>query len=755
MATLAQPKTQPAGGAALTASIMLPAYLALFAATGIAAYILGYHIDVTAFSVPYAIALILSVGATFVANYGSESARFGAQMVRFVTVPILLVIAILGNSELFFTHNWVADANSIVAGYIGLIMIICILMVGLPIEGKPVPVAMPLVATLSLFGLLNLVLVDTIVQVGFLIFVASSLFLIGYERLISNWQRRRRAAAYVGQVWDESHSEEHMRHAATQFAGASAVWFAIFVAGALLAYTPLYALLPGIMPLNALSRLSQSAQSEFSWNTSPQQMEVRGGNHALSERPVLKINVRQGQSPGLWRGRVYRHYVASSWKDDINSDIRQRLSSYDLTPLELTENLSMLNSRFGIPRIVTAQIEPVSPVNRILYSAGRPIAMKAAWTELRINTNTGAAQSPWYPSNYATPIYTVTGESVELLGAATLARGLSESELSEWRADPRRAPVLLLPEDPQDAAEFRLIARQILDQARSQGRKVDTPVQRVLAVNDFLRDNYVYSLNTSITPSNQDGVLYFLKETRAGACDMFASSMALILRAMNVPTRLVTGYLETEGGNTGAEANPEGSAGTPDGNGGRPNEITLRERDAHAWVEYYSPQLGWVTHDPSAGTRMAEDSWLQRVSSMFSKLLGRGPGSVVLFPIVGLMLLAAGLFWPQIERKLGRTPLTGDADEQQRQRVQSTYQQAARLVRRYAKAHKSAPPRRALTTSELDDWLSRTPLPEAARQEFAALAYLHNAARYGSLPPDTADAELKASLRRLKNALKQ
>jgi hypothetical protein len=64
-------------------------------------------------------------------------------------------------------------------------------------------------------------------------------------------------------------------------------------------------------------------------------------------------------------------------------------------------------------------------------------------------------------------------------------------------------------------------------------------------------------------------------------------------------------------------------------------------------------------------------------------------------------------------------------------------------------------PTRALTAQELDDWLSRTPLPEQARQEFAALTYLRNAARYGVLPPDAEDKDLQASFNRLKEALRK
>ncbi len=749
---------------------MLPAYGALFAATGMAAYVLAYHLDVTAFSIAYILAFLLAISATFIANHGDEGLRFGAQLVRFITVPVLLVIAMLGNSELFFTRTWLNDANSVVAGYIGLIMVGCIVLIGLRVEGKAVPVSMPLVATLSLFGLLNLVLVDTIVQVGFLVFTAAGMFLIGYERVLTNWQKRRYNETHNDAFADESRSEAHMRLTARQFIGASAVWFALFVAGALLAYTPLYALLPGIMPTSALNRISQATQKPFDWSSSPEQLEVRGGNHTLTERPVLKVRILEGDSPGLWRGRVYRNYIASSWKDDDELDANGEanfeqayISGRRLTALpqrattqwkpfsrnpdgirepDLTEMLTGLNQtlvpQFGAARFVTATIEPVDVGTAALYSGGLPVKFRASWTAVKLNLNTGSIKANMPLITYPESKYTITGRSVEMTNASPQARGLTEGELKQWHADPHLAPYLKVTDDAATNQELLAIAQKILDDAQAGGKKVNTPVSRVMAVSAFLHQTCLYQLNSPVTPSSEDGVLYFLQNTKAGACDMFASSMTLLLRSMNVPARLVTGYLEPD-----ATEQQDGAS------------LLIRERDAHAWVEYYSPQLGWVAYDPSAGTHMADDSWFSRFKKTMTDFFSNKSGAILIFPIIGLLLLSAGLFWPQIEKRMGRAPLIGDSNEQQRERIERAYAQATRLVQRYAKTHIKTPlPRRALTPKELDDWLSRTDLPAAARQEFAALTYLRSAARYGILPPETAETDIRASLERLKQELK-
>ncbi len=702
-----------------------------------AGYVLAYQVDTTAFSVCFGLALVLALLSTFAANFGGENTRLLAQCVRFVTVPVLLIIAAVTNPDLFFARDFVSDSNTIVAGYMGLAMVLCIVLIGLPVEGRPVPIAMPLVAGLSLFGLLNLVIVDTIVQVGFLIFVAAALFLIGYERLLSHWQKRAAAGQNL--------AHEPMKNVARAFLAASALWFALFVASAALLYQPLYAILPGVLP-TPLGRLNRS-QAQTDWRNSPSQVEVRGGNHVLSEREIMRVTLLSGRSSGLWRGRVYQNYVASSWQDDSHGSPRrsnqtdqqgfdsQKLINESETALTLFENLPKVASSYGQTQRVRATIEPLEGGSTVpLFGAGRITAINADFPSVDINTRTSAVSVQWLFSRGGSRIYTTTSEYVTPKAEALRARAMTESELQNWRDASATRATLELPSDTLVSVPIERIAQEIQAAARAQNRKIDTPMQKALAISAYLHEHCMYSLRAPLAPSTADGVAYFLTTSREGACDMFASSMTLLLRAMNVPARLATGYLETEA--------PSGAA----------TDIVLREKDAHAWVEYWVPQLGWITHDPSAGTRVADDTWFNNTTQWLSALLRNIGGTTVLLPLLGVLLLSAGLFWPQLEKILGRTTLAGDATAQQRARVSRTYAQATRLLRRHLKAHKRYD-YAALTPREFDDAISRADLPPAAKQEFAALTYLHAAARYSSAPLDASEAQLKESLERLKRAL--
>src|SRR5439155_1103305 len=67
---------------------------------------------------------------------------------------------------------------------------------------------------------------------------------------------------------------------------------------------------------------------------------------------------------------------------------------------------------------------------------------------------------------------------------------------------------------------------------------------------------------------------------KAGHCEYFASSMAILLRAAGIPTRVINGFLL-------GEYNPVG------------RDYIIRESDAHSWVEVYISGKGWVEFDPT------------------------------------------------------------------------------------------------------------------------------------------------------------
>jgi len=105
------------------------------------------------------------------------------------------------------------------------------------------------------------------------------------------------------------------------------------------------------------------------------------------------------------------------------------------------------------------------------------------------------------------------------------------------------------------------------------------PYDKAAAVEEYLRSSLGYTLQLPKTLP-EDPVADFLFRRKQGHCEYFASAMAVMLRSLGIPTRVVNGF-----------------------RGGEFNDLTstyiVRASSAHTWVEAYFPSYGWITFDPT------------------------------------------------------------------------------------------------------------------------------------------------------------
>lgn len=116
--------------------------------------------------------------------------------------------------------------------------------------------------------------------------------------------------------------------------------------------------------------------------------------------------------------------------------------------------------------------------------------------------------------------------------------------------------------------ELRRIAEQegFLDSELTASEKIEM-------VKNYISSSKTYSLKTPKMPSGKDFAAWFLNESDTGYCVHFATAGTLMLRALGIPARYVTGYYAT------AYAN---------------QTVTVTTDNAHAWIEYYSDTAGWI-----------------------------------------------------------------------------------------------------------------------------------------------------------------
>jgi len=100
----------------------------------------------------------------------------------------------------------------------------------------------------------------------------------------------------------------------------------------------------------------------------------------------------------------------------------------------------------------------------------------------------------------------------------------------------------------------------------------------------FRNENYSYTVTPPLLGTHS--VDEFLFDTCSGFCEHYASAFAFLMRAAEIPTRIVTGYL-------GGEVNPVGGY------------LIVRQADAHAWTEVWLHDVGWMRIDPTAAVSPA------------------------------------------------------------------------------------------------------------------------------------------------------
>lgn len=108
--------------------------------------------------------------------------------------------------------------------------------------------------------------------------------------------------------------------------------------------------------------------------------------------------------------------------------------------------------------------------------------------------------------------------------------------------------------------------------------------QAVLAHIRQARFSYTLTPGEDTSPEQSrspDQIDVFWLDRRSGFCEHFATAFAIVMRAMGIPSRVVTGY-------QGAELNAVSGV------------YAVRQSQAHAWAEYWQADTGWIRIDPTA-----------------------------------------------------------------------------------------------------------------------------------------------------------
>jgi len=113
---------------------------------------------------------------------------------------------------------------------------------------------------------------------------------------------------------------------------------------------------------------------------------------------------------------------------------------------------------------------------------------------------------------------------------------------------------------------------------------------KAAALENHLRTRFGYTLQLPRSHV-KDPIANFLFERKQGHCEYFASALAVMLRTLGIPSRVVNGFRSDEFNDLTAN-------------------YVVRAKDAHSWVEAYFPGYGWQTFDPTpAGPGGSPQGW--------------------------------------------------------------------------------------------------------------------------------------------------
>jgi len=140
--------------------------------------------------------------------------------------------------------------------------------------------------------------------------------------------------------------------------------------------------------------------------------------------------------------------------------------------------------------------------------------------------------------------------------------------------------------------------RPVKELADSLAKGKSTTIDKVLSVRDyFLQRNalgkrvFEYADNPGVPGlPGASKLLYFLFESKKGYCAYYAAATVAILRSMDIPCRVVTGFL------------------TVDRSDKNKGWYWYYEDQSHGWVQVYFPEYGWIDFDTTVGNEEAEQS---------------------------------------------------------------------------------------------------------------------------------------------------
>jgi transglutaminase-like putative cysteine protease len=289
---------------------------------------------------------------------------------------------------------------------------------------------------------------------------------------------------------------------------------------------------------------------------------------------VMHVRIEDAQPGGAlrWRGVALDEFTGRAWRK--SSEARRTLEKKN------DKGFFQVGTPEALHQRTTQTIFLESIESPVLFAASRPIAIQGDFPALRVDAE-GSVQARRH--EYARVIYKALSDTTQT-DAAMLRNDRDPYPDAFERY--KQVPDAL---DPRIEA----LANAIVVNAHARNR-----YDEAKAIESQLQADYGYSMQ--MRAGGPDPLADFLFNVKSGHCEYFSTAMAVMLRTRGIAARVVNGFLP-------GEYNEAAGA------------YTVRQSDAHSWVEVYFPESQvWVTFDPTPA-----DGRTEPVSTGFAAQLGK------------------------------------------------------------------------------------------------------------------------------------
>lgn len=359
--------------------------------------------------------------------------------------------------------------------------------------------------------------------------------------------------------------------------------------------------------------------------------DVTGARQSAHNEKVA-LRAYAPSAPGYLRGRVFVSYRGGSWINLTQS--QERRFSRSIPGDAIGRFLLPGRPEDAAPAedaIPQMMLYPSSDLRAHFFLPLETVAVEAASTTIKLDT--GSTMTAMHEP-------TSMGYGVFVDASLPVYDSVDNSGRLPYSSPEGFSPIYLdIPDHPPLQSTLARILREI-GPFSAEAATAD----RVREAISYFHRTRSYKLGIRFR-RREDPIVQWLNEHETGHCELFASSGVLVLRAMGIPARYVTGFVCNE----------------PAGYG---DYYVARNRHAHAWVEYFDPKTGWRTAEftPASGVPTFEsktglDAFFEYLQAEFDRMRAfiarEGVGG-----LIELLLLQIGAVGNWILSSVWRTAIT-------------------------------------------------------------------------------------------------